>query len=44
MSADLEVGFPAPDFSLTTNDGRRVGLAGYKGKSHVVLFFVREYN
>jgi peroxiredoxin len=44
VSADLEVGSPAPEFNLTANDGRHVGLAEYKGKSHVVLFFVREYN
>ncbi|NOH00555.1 MAG: redoxin domain-containing protein [Chloroflexi bacterium] len=44
MSTDLAVGSPAPDFSLTANDGRQIGLAEYKGKSHVVLFFVREYN
>jgi peroxiredoxin len=44
MSADLNAGSPAPDFSLTANDGRQIGLAEYKGKSHIVLFFVREYN
>jgi len=44
MNVESEVGFPAPNFSLTANDGRQIGLAEYKGKSHVVLFFVREYN
>lgn len=45
MSAEyFEVGSPAPDFKLMANTGQEIGLADYKGKAHVVLFFVREYN
>ena len=40
----LEVGSPAPDFKLKANTGQEIGLVDYKGKAHVVLFFVREYN
>ncbi len=44
MNIETEVGSPAPDFKLTSNDRRQIGLTEYQGKSHVVLFFVREYN
>ena len=44
MNIEAEVGSPAPDFKLTANDGRQIGLTEYQGKSRVVLFFVREYN
>lgn len=40
----LEEGSTAPDFKLTANTGQEIGLTDYKGKTHVVLFFVREYN
>lgn len=45
MSAELlETGSLAPDFKLMASTGREIGLADYKGKAHIVLFFVREYN
>jgi peroxiredoxin len=44
MNIEAEIGSPAPDFKLTANDGRQIGMTEYNGKSHVVLFFVREYN
>jgi peroxiredoxin len=44
MNIEAEISSPAPDFKLTANDGRQIGLTEYHGKSHVVLFFVREYN
>jgi peroxiredoxin len=44
MSDDGNVGSPAPEFSLSANDGREIGLLDYRGKALVVLFFVREYN
>lgn len=44
MNIEAEVGSPAPDFKLTANNGLQIGLMEYQGKSHVVLFFVREYN
>lgn len=33
------MGDPAPDFTLTTSDGRALSLADYRGRSEVVLFF-----
>ena len=33
------VGTQAPDFTLTGLDGRRVALADFKGKKHVLLEF-----
>jgi len=44
MNTELNEGSPAPDFELVVSGGQTVRLADYKGKSHVVLFFVREYN
>jgi peroxiredoxin len=44
MNIEAEIGSPAPDFKLTANDGRQIGMTEYNGKSHVVLFFLREYN
>ena len=34
-----QVGTKAPDFVLTDLDGRRVSLADFKGKKHVLLEF-----
>ena len=33
------VGMKAPDFTLTDIDGKRVSLADFKGKRHVLLEF-----
>jgi len=44
MNTELEEGSLAPDFKLIASAGQQIRLADYKGKSHVVLFFVREYN
>lgn len=35
----LEVGSPAPDFSLPTADGGTVSLADYTGKQPILLYF-----
>jgi peroxiredoxin Q/BCP len=35
----VDVGQPAPDFSLPSNSGERVSLSEYKGQKHVVLSF-----
>ena len=43
MNAELNVGSPAPDFKLPANHGGEIQLANYRGKTLVVLFFVREY-
>jgi peroxiredoxin Q/BCP len=39
MTDTLKVGEPAPDFSLTANDGRTVSLAAFRDKQAVVLYF-----
>jgi thioredoxin-dependent peroxiredoxin len=43
QSGELAVGDPAPDFRLPAGDGREIALSAYRGKAHVVLFFVRAY-
>ena len=37
--AALEVGQPAPDFSLLSNTGDKVSLSQFKGKKHVLIQF-----
>ena len=44
MSDELSVGSQAPDFKLPSSKGGDAGLADYRGRSRIVLFFVREYN
>jgi len=44
MTDETNVGSLAPDFRLPAHDGREIGLADYRDKSLVVLFFVREHN
>jgi peroxiredoxin len=44
VTEELNVGSPAPDFTLPAGDGREIRLSDYRGKAAVVLFFVREYN
>lgn len=39
MSAELKPGDDAPSFILLSSDGKKVDLASYRGKSHVVLYF-----
>jgi peroxiredoxin Q/BCP len=39
MEKLIEVGQPAPDFTLTAPDGRAVRLSEYRGRKNVVLFF-----
>jgi peroxiredoxin len=43
-SIDLEVGVMAPDFKLPSGRGGEIALSDYRGKSHLYLFFIREYN
>ena len=37
------VGKPAPDFSLTTNDGSQVSLKDFKGKWIVLYFYPKDF-
>jgi peroxiredoxin len=38
--AGLKVGDPAPDFTLPSIQGEKIGLSQYKGKKNVVISFV----
>jgi len=40
---DAKIGSRAPDFRLSTHTGQEIALSDYRGKSNVILFFVREY-
>jgi len=40
--AAVEVGAPAPDFSLALDDGRTVSLADLKGKTVVLYFYPKD--
>jgi len=39
----LDIGDHAPDFKLTASTGEEISLSDYRGKSQVVLFFIREF-
>ncbi|MDP9822253.1 thioredoxin-dependent thiol peroxidase [Nocardioides massiliensis] len=39
MSARLAPGDPAPDFTLSTDDGREVSLRDYRGRKVIVYFY-----
>jgi peroxiredoxin Q/BCP len=41
--SELSVGDLAPDFHLPASTGGEISLDEYRGKRHVVLFFVRVY-
>ena len=42
-ASPLAVGDPAPDFHLPASTGGEIALSDYRGRAHVVLFFVRAY-
>jgi len=42
-SIDAKIGSRAPDFKLEAHTGAEIALSDYRGKSNVILFFVREY-
>ncbi len=41
---DAKIGSFAPDFRLHATDGQDIALSDFRGKTNVVLFFIREYN
>lgn len=40
---DVGPGVTGPDFSLESNEGRQVGLSEFRGRSNVLLYFMREF-
>ncbi len=40
---ELAIGSQAPEFRLASSTGGEIGLADYRGKTNVVLFFARAY-
>jgi peroxiredoxin Q/BCP len=42
-SMDAKIGSIAPDFKLNASNGQQIALSDFRGKSNVILFFVREY-
>lgn len=42
-AADLKAGQPAPDFTGTTPQGKKVTLSGFRGKSVVLLNFYANF-
>jgi peroxiredoxin len=41
---DAKIGSVAPDFKLMASNDQEIALSGFRGKSNVILFFVREFN
>jgi peroxiredoxin len=39
---DAKIGSVAPDFTLKATNGQSISLSSFRGKSNVVLFFIRE--
>jgi peroxiredoxin len=42
-ATEVNIGSPAPDFRLESNEGVIVRLSEYRGRAHVVLYFMREF-
>ena len=42
-ATEVNVGSLAPDFGLESNEGIMVRLSEYRGRAHVVLYFMREF-
>ncbi|GAB4419592.1 MAG: hypothetical protein Kow002_07330 [Anaerolineales bacterium] len=42
-SIEAKIGSYAPDFRLPATTGTEIGLSDFRGKSNVILFFVREF-
>ena len=41
MALALEIGQPAPDFTLQSTTGEKISLSQFKGKKHVLIQFYR---
>jgi len=41
---EARIGSLAPDFKLTASNDQEISLSDFRGKSNVVLFFIREFN
>jgi peroxiredoxin len=42
-ATEVNVGSLAPDFRLESNEGAIVRLSEYRGRTHVILYFMREF-
>ena len=42
-ATEVNVGSLAPDFRLESNEGTMIRLSEYRGRAHVVLYFMREF-
>lgn len=40
---EAKIGSFAPDFKLPATNGSEIALSDFRGKSNVILFFVREF-
>ncbi len=43
QAADLQVGDPAPEFSLPGSDGKQHSLADYRGQTVVLAWFPKAF-
>src|SRR5689334_10941224 len=41
-SMDAKIGSLAPDFKLHATHGQEISLSDFRGKSNVIVFFIRE--
>jgi peroxiredoxin len=41
-SIEAKIGSLAPDFKLLATNGQNVSLTDFRGKSNVIVFFIRE--
>ncbi|HCK64743.1 MAG TPA: hypothetical protein DHW49_00625, partial [Anaerolineae bacterium] len=41
-SLDAKIGSLAPNFSLLATNGQTISLTDFRGKSNVIVFFIRE--
>ena len=41
-SIEAKIGSLAPDFNLRASNGQEIALTGFRGRSNVIVFFIRE--